>query len=85
MNLAERQEQIITAYLREVARLAGDGVSEAGRERGLAKLEERIRTAIAKLRKAQLDDAEIHGVLKALGTPAARTSIPDICTSVASR
>lgn len=75
MNLAERQEQIITAYLREVARLAGDGVSETGRERGLAKLEERIRTAIAKLRKAQLEDAEVHTVLKALGTPAVQAAL----------
>lgn len=77
MKLAERHEQRVTEYLREVAHCAGEAVSPADRERGLGRLEARVREGIAKLRKAQPEDADIEGVLKAIGSPAVQAALLD--------
>lgn len=77
MKLAERQEQLVTQYLREVAHFAGDNVSSADRERGLVRLEARVRDGIARLRKVQPEDADIEGVLKAIGPPAVQAALLD--------
>ena len=75
MKLSERQEQLITDYLRAVARAAGEGVAEQARERGLLRLEERIRAEIVKLRRAQPDDADLEGVLRGIGSPAVQAAL----------
>ena len=77
MKLAERQEQLVTQYLRDVAHFAGEGVSAADRERGLARLEARVREAIIRLRKVQPEDADIEGVLKEIGSPTVQAALLD--------
>ena len=77
MKLGEPQEQLVTQYLRDVAHCAGAGVSAAARERGLARLEARVREGIARLRKAQPEDADIEAVLKEVGSPAVQAALLD--------
>lgn len=75
MQLSERQEQTVVDYLRAVTRLAGDGIAAGDRERGLARLESRIREELQRLRRAQPDDAEVEGVLQRMGTPAVQAAL----------
>lgn len=77
MKLAERQEQLVTQYLRDVVHFAGDAVSSGDRERGLARLEARVREGIARLRKVQPEDADIVGVLRGIGSPAVQAALLD--------
>ena len=77
MKLSERQEQSVTAYLRDVTRLAGDGIAANDRERGLARLEARIREDLERLRRAQPDDADVEGVLQKIGSPSVQAALLD--------
>lgn len=66
MKLSEQQEQTVTAYLREVTRVAGDGIAADDRERGLARLEARIREDLIRLRRAQPEDTDVEGDRKSV-------------------
>lgn len=84
MKLGERHEQLVTQYLREVAHCAGAAVSERDRERGLSRLEARIRADITRLRKVEPEDADIEGVLRAIGAPTVQAALLDAPTPDAS-
>lgn len=74
MKLTQKQESLITRYLREVAVQLDTNLPQKVRERGLARLSAQITRGLNGLGKETVDDADVMGVLARLGTPAAQAA-----------
>ncbi|MBI2433042.1 MAG: PspC domain-containing protein [Candidatus Hydrogenedentes bacterium] len=75
MKLTQRQESLITRYLRDVAIQLDQDLPETEREQGLGQVQKRIDRELRSLDKPAVEDADVEAVLERLGTPARQASI----------
>ena len=69
MQLTQKQESLITRYLRDVAMQFDADVPDRARERGLAQVQKQINRRLASLSKASIEDTDVMRVLESLGAP----------------
>lgn len=70
MRLTQKQESLISRYLRDVTMQLDTQVSERVRERGLSKIKARIDQELGALRKDPIEDTDVEAMLECLGPPA---------------
>ncbi len=69
MQLTQKQESIITRFLRDVAIHFESSLPKRTRERALRRLETKVDRALDALRDDALTDTHVEGVLRQLGSP----------------
>lgn len=70
MRLTQKQEALITRYLRDVLALLDEKLPDAARERGMTRLQARIKHELLGLAKDPIADADVQAMLNRLGDPA---------------
>ena len=69
MQLTQKQESLITRYLRDVAMRFDADVPDKARERGLKHVQKQVNRKLASLSKASIEDTDVMAVLESLGPP----------------